>query len=241
MERLIPGAEMAGSASAPTEAADPDCGAAKSLVGAVVLAAGRSSRYRAGGGVEETKLVADVAGEAIVRRVVRAALASRARPVTVVVGHARSAVEAALAGLPAEIVPNPEFASGIASSLRAGLAATPADVAAAVVLLGDMPNVEAGLIDRLIDAFRTHSNALAVAPVQDGRRGNPVLLARPLFAPAMRLAGDEGARRLLAGFGAGQVVEVDAGGSDVSFDVDTPSDLAGVSTRSILSADRGDV
>ena len=195
-------------------------------VAAVVLAAGRSSRYRAAGGVEETKLVARIAGEPIVRRVVEAARASRARPVVVIVGHAREAVEAALAGLPASIVFNADFETGIASSLRAGLAAVPPDAAAALVLLGDMPKVEAGLIDRLIEAFEARPDALAVAPLQGGRRGNPVLIARALFAEAGRLAGDEGARRLLAGLNPRQVVEIESAEFDASFDVDTPEDLA---------------
>jgi molybdenum cofactor cytidylyltransferase len=195
-------------------------------VGAIVLAAGRSSRYRAAGGAEPTKLVAGLSGKPIVRRVVEAALESRARPVIVVVGHARESVEAALTGLAAGIALNPDFETGVASSLRVGLSAMPADVAAAVVLLGDMPNVGAALIDRLIDAFEAASQARAVAPVQNGRRGNPVLLARTMFEAAMRLDGDEGARRLIGELNAGQIIEIEAAGSDASFDVDTPEDLA---------------
>ncbi len=198
-------------------------------VGAVVLAAGQSSRYRAAGGVEATKLIAEVSGKPIIRRVVEAAWASRARPVSVVVGYARDRVEAALAGIPATIVVNPDFATGLASSLRAALSALPSDVAATLVLLGDMPHVDSALINRLIDAFEAAPEAWAVAPLQDGRRGNPVLLAQPLFDQAMRLEGDEGARRLLAGLDAGQIIEIDTAGSGASFDVDTPKDLTAAS------------
>ena len=195
-------------------------------VGTVVLAAGRSSRFRAEGGAEETKLVAMLDDEPIVRRVVEAALASRARPVLVVVGHARSVVEAALAGLPARFAFNPDFETGIASSLRAGLAAMPGDAGGAVVLLGDMPYVAARLIDELIDGFNSRPTVCAVAPIKDGRRGNPVLIARRLFERAMRLAGDEGARHLLAALDRREVVEIAAAGLDVTFDIDTPADLA---------------
>jgi molybdenum cofactor cytidylyltransferase len=200
-------------------------------IGAVVLAAGRSSRYRAAGGAEPTKLVAEVFGQPIVRRVVEAALASRARPVAVVVGHASNSVEAALSGLPAAIVFNAAFTTGLASSLGVGLRAMPSDVAAALVLLGDMPNIDAALIDRLIGAFESSPHAQAVAPLQDGRRGNPVLLARSMFEQAQRLDGDEGARRLLAALDPGQIIEIDAAGSDASFDIDTPDDLAAVGPR----------
>jgi molybdenum cofactor cytidylyltransferase len=195
-------------------------------VAALVLAAGRSSRFRNAGGAEETKLVAMLGGKPIVLRVVEAALASRARPVIVVVGHARGAVEAALGGLPVTIVFNPDYATGLASSLRTGLTAAPADAGGALVLLGDMPNVEARLVDALIGALEARPNAQAIAPAEGGRRGNPVLLGRKLFERARRLEGDEGARRLLASLKESEVVEIDPPpGSDVSFDVDTPSDL----------------
>ncbi len=194
-------------------------------IAAVVLAAGRSSRFRSAGGAEETKLVAKLEGKPIVRRVVEAALCSRAWPVIVVVGHARGPVEAALAGSPVAIAFNRDFEAGIASSLRTGLAAAPADADGAVILLGDMPNVVPRLIDDLIGAFEAQPTARAVAPIREGRRGNPVLIARALFGQAMELTGDEGARRLLAALDRDTVIHV-AATSDVSFDVDTPDDLA---------------
>jgi len=196
-----------------------------SRVAAVVLAAGRSSRFRAAGGAEETKLAAEIEGKPIIVRVVEAALASRARPVIVVVGHASGAVEAALAGSPATIAFNPDFETGIASSLRLGLASTPLDSDGAVVLLGDMPNVAPRLIDDLIAALEARPTVCAVAPTRGGRRGNPVLIARPLFGRALLLDGDEGARRLLEALPPGDVVEI-ASACDVFFDVDTPDDLA---------------
>lgn len=195
-------------------------------VGAVILAAGQSSRFRAGGGLDVTKLVAKLNGKPIVRRVVEAALASGARPVVVVTGYARSAVEAALADLEIAIIFNSKFASGLASSLKAGLAATPPDVAGALVLLGDMPWVEPQLIDALIGAFLARKGGLAAVPSREGRRGNPVLLGRGLFEAAMRLEGDEGARRLIGALSAAELVEVEASDMSVTHDIDTPDDLA---------------
>ncbi len=88
-----------------------------------------------------------------------------------------------------------------------------------------MPDVAPRLIDDLIAAFEARPTAQAVAPIRDGRRGNPVLLARTLFKEAMRLVGDEGARRLLLALEPRAVTEI-AAASDVVFDVDTPDDLA---------------
>jgi molybdenum cofactor cytidylyltransferase len=195
-------------------------------IGAIVLAAGASTRFRAAGGLDATKLVVKLEGEPLVRRVAEAALASRARPVVVVTGHARDAVEAALAGLDVAHVYNPSFASGLASSLIAGLSALPPDVAGALVMLGDMPRIEARLIDALIEAFLARKHALAAVPLSRGRRGNPVLLGRGLFVRALRLEGDEGARRLIRALGAHELVEVEASGAGATLDIDTPDDLA---------------
>jgi molybdenum cofactor cytidylyltransferase len=195
-------------------------------VGAIVLAAGQSTRYRAAGGPEVTKLVAKLAGKPIVRMAAEAVLASKACPVVVVAGHARDCVEAALAGLKVQIVFNPEFSTGLASSLRVGLSAMPPGVAGALVLLGDMPRIEARIIDVLIESFLSHEGALAAAPMIEGKRGNPILLGRGLFEAAKRLTGDEGARRLIADLGAGELVETATSDSGVTLDVDTPGDLA---------------
>src|SRR5262245_7545560 len=116
-------------------------------IAAVVLAAGRSTRM---GG--PNKLLAEIAHRPLVRIAVEEALASRARPVIVVVGHQRAEVERALAGLPVHLVHNPDFAQGLGTSLKAGIAAVPADADGAIICLGDMPQVDASLIDRLIGA-----------------------------------------------------------------------------------------
>jgi molybdenum cofactor cytidylyltransferase len=195
-------------------------------VGAIVLAAGQSSRFRAAGGQDLTKLVVKLDGKPIVRRVVEAALATKARPLVVVSGYARDSVEAAIADLDISVAFNPKFASGLASSLNAGLAAMPRDVAGALVLLGDMPWIEPRLADALIDAFLARQGALAAVPSREGRRGNPVLLGRGLFESAMRLTGDEGARRLIGALNPSELVEVEAPNMGVTFDIDTPDDLA---------------
>ncbi|HWY82652.1 MAG TPA: nucleotidyltransferase family protein [Roseiarcus sp.] len=195
-------------------------------IGAIVLAAGQSSRFHAGGGPDLTKLVAKLDGKPIVRRVVEAALATKARPVVVVTGYARDSVEDAVADLDVGFAFNPNFASGLASSLSVGLLAAPRDVAGVLVLLGDMPLIEARLADALIEAFLAREGALAAIPLTESRRGNPVLLGRGLFEAAMRLKGDEGARKLIAALNEGELVEVEASDMGVTFDVDTPEDLA---------------
>ena len=191
-------------------------------VAAVVLAAGRSTRM---GG--PNKLLADIARRPLVRIAAEEALASRAKPVIVVTGHQREQVETALAGLPVQFVHNPDFADGLGTSVRAGLAAVPADADGAIVCLGDMPQVDAGLIDRLIAAFDPDQGALVVMPTFEGRRGNPVLWSRRFFPDLTAIEGDVGARHLIGRYSEA-VVEVPLAGKAALVDVDTPEALVGV-------------
>jgi molybdenum cofactor cytidylyltransferase len=190
-----------------------------SEVAAVILAAGRSTRF-AGDEPGTTKLIAELHGKPLVRHVADAALASAARPVIVVTGHACDAVTAALAGLQITFVHNESYATGLASSLRTGVAAAPQEPAGAIILLGDMPLVTVDLIDQLIRQFEKSVGTDAIVPVIKGRRGNPVLLARSLFPAVARLTGDEGARRLLQHRGI-HVVEIATAGEAASADIDT--------------------
>jgi len=191
---------------------------------ALLLAAGRASRYRAAGGAEPTKLVAPYRGEPLVRWAVKAALASKARPVVVVTGHARAEVDAALAGLDVRFLHNPDYADGLSTSLRAGVAALP-EAEGAVVLLGDMPEASAAVVNALIASFEASPGALAAVALYGGRRGNPVLLGRALFAEVARLSGDEGARGLLAGLAPERIAAVEVTEAGVTKDVDTPEDF----------------
>jgi molybdenum cofactor cytidylyltransferase len=191
-------------------------------IAAVVLAAGRSTRM---GG--PNKLIAEIGGKPLVRIAAEQALASRADPTIVVTGHQRERVEAALEGLTVRLVHNPDFALGLGTSLRAGIAAVPAEADGVVVCLGDMPQVDAALIDRLISAFDPERGALAVMPTIEGRRGNPVLWSRRFFPDLMAIEGDVGARHLIDRYGEA-VVEVPVAGKAALVDVDTPEALIGV-------------
>jgi len=191
-------------------------------IAAVVLAAGRSTRM---GG--PNKLLAEIGGRPLVRIAVEQALASRAKPVIVVTGHERERVEAALKGLPVQFVHNPDFATGLGGSVRTGIAAVPAAADGAIVCLGDMPQVDAALIDRLIAGFAPEQGALAVVPTIDGQRGNPVLWSRRFFPDLMAIEGDVGARNLINRYGEA-VVEVPVTGKGALVDVDTPEALRGV-------------
>jgi molybdenum cofactor cytidylyltransferase len=189
---------------------------------AILLAAGRSTRM---GG--PNKLIAEISGRPLVRIAAAELLASRARPVIVVTGHQRERVAAALKGLDVVLVHNPDYAEGLSTSLKAGVAAVPADADGAIVCLADMPQVDAGLIERLLGAFDPEKGALIVMPTTDGKRGNPVVWSRRFFPDLTAIDGDVGARNLIAQYPEA-IAEVPVTGKAALVDVDTPDALIAV-------------
>jgi molybdenum cofactor cytidylyltransferase len=187
-------------------------------IGVLVLAAGRGSRF----GDEGPKTLARLGARPLVTHAVAAATMSGLRPVVVVVG-CQAADVARAAGTLADIVENPEWESGMSTSLRAGLATVLPDptVTAVAVALADQPKIGAEAYRRLAAAHREGAQ-LAVA-TYGGKRGHPVLIGRAHFEEAMKMTGDEGARSLLA---AHDAVEVDCDGTGDAADVDTRADLA---------------
>lgn len=217
--------------SAPEAAEDPDAVepvaqriAAGRRVAALVLAAG-SSRRMAG----SNKLLQPVGGVPMVRRAANAALASRCAGVVVVTGFAADEVRQSLAGLDLAFAHNAAHESGMASSLRAGLQALPADTDAVVVVLGDMPCIDAGHIDRLVAAFDPQRGNIVV-PMMQGRRGNPILWPREFFAEMQQVQGDIGARELLQRH-AHRIESVACEDEAIFADVDTPAALESLPLR----------
>lgn len=152
--------------------------AAPAGVAGIVAAAGASTRMG-----RRNKLLMEIGGEAMVRRVVATALQAGLDPVVVVTGHDREAVEGALADVPCRFVHNPEHMAGLHSSVAAGVAevASRLDRTAAVVMLADMPFVTAEML-RVLIARHRRTGALAVTSrYRDGPTAPPVLYDRRLF------------------------------------------------------------
>jgi molybdenum cofactor cytidylyltransferase len=202
-------------------------------VAVLLLAAGRSTRM---GG--PNKLLAEANGAPLVVHAVKAAVASQAVEVVVVLGHmaadVRTAIEQAV-GKNAKLrfVTNPDFADGLSTSVRTGIAALGASVDAAIIQLGDMPGVGAPLLNRLMAAFSPVEGRSICVPTVGGKRGNPVLWARRFFAEMGNLSGDSGAKHLI-GEHADLVCEVEMTGEAAITDIDTPEALAAWRARSTV-------
>ena len=193
----------------------------KARISAIVLAAGMSKRMG-----PTNKLLANLGGETMLERVVNAVLAAEVDQVVVVTGHERERVEAQVCDMPVDLVHNPGFEEGLASTLRHGLASLSNSVEAALVVLGDMPHVSAAHINRLLVAFAdSRDQHDIVVPTYHAHRGNPVLFARRYFAELARVTGDVGGRALLATHSK-RVLDVPMDDDAVLLDVDEPATLA---------------
>jgi molybdenum cofactor cytidylyltransferase len=198
-------------------------------IAALLLAAGQSRR------MGSNKLLAEIDGVPMVARTAQRLLSSHARPIIAVLGNQADQVDAALGRLPIERVRNPNFAEGLSTSLKCGLAALPPDIDAVVVCLGDMPLIAGRDLDRLIAAFNPLEGRAIIVPTRRGKRGNPVLWARRFFPEMAELAGDVGAKHLI-GEHADLVCEVEMDSDGVLVDIDTPDALAALRNKTKPSA-----
>jgi molybdenum cofactor cytidylyltransferase len=144
-------------------------------------------------------------------------------------GFAADEVHGSLVGLEVDFTHNPAHLTGMASSLRCGLAALAPEIDAVVVLLADMPCIQGGHIDQLIAAFDPERPKIVV-PMKEGRRGNPILWPRSYFAEMQAVEGDVGARDLLRRH-ADQIEAVTFDDDAIFADVDTPAELTGLAGR----------
>ncbi len=191
-------------------------------VAGVLLAAGAGSR------LGQPKATVELGGEPLARRGITLLRDGGAQPVVIVTG----AVAVDLPGV--LIVHNPDWRTGMGSSLAAGLATVPDDCGAAVIALVDQPLVSPAAVRRLIAAYRAGAGVAVAA--YDGVQRNPVLIAREHWPAVTALAvGDTGARPFLRAHPE-LVTPVECGDTGSADDVDTPADLARIAGRTEAAA-----
>ena len=186
-------------------------------VAGLLLAAGAGTR------MGRPKALVRVDDEDLVGRGVRLLRDGGCTSVTLVLGAAADEVLSQVDVSGATVCRNPDWASGMASSLRAGLAALPAEADAVVVALVDQPLVGSEAVRRLLAA--AEAGARAAVATYDGEQRNPVLLTRSLWPEVAGAAVDDvGARAFLA-VHPELVTPVECADTGSAYDVDTPEDL----------------
>jgi len=195
---------------------------ARPRIAAILLAAGRSTRM---GG--PNKLLTEVDGKTMLRHVAETAAAAQVEDIIAVTGHQHEAVAHELSGIARlSCIHNPDYASGLASSLKKGASEAAARLAdAALILLGDMPDISPETLNRLIAAYDPEEGRLICVPAFEGRRGNPVLWDARFFDEMQALTGDMGAKPLIASYEEA-VCEVPVPDPAIHRDFDTPEALA---------------
>jgi len=222
----IPTRPMPRARAAPAPAALP-------RIAGIVLAAGKSTRMAG-----PNKLLADVEGAPLIRRVAEAVAGAGLSETLVVTGHRADDVERALDGLPVRFAHNRRYEGGLSTSLKRGIGAVEDSADAALVCLGDMPEIGADLVRQLVAAFAPKTGKDIVVPVRQGRRGNPVLIGRRHFSAIKKLKGDAGARGLIQA-NKDAVVEVEVADDAAFIDLDTPEALADYRARGAGKSDCG--
>jgi molybdenum cofactor cytidylyltransferase len=183
-------------------------------IAGIILAAGASRR------LGTPKPLLSWKGETFVRHVVRTALHAGLSPVVLITGSSSDLVRDSIRDLPVNIAHNPEWETGQASSVRAGINTLPENVGGAIFLLVDQPQIPATLIRAL---YEKHSVELSpiIAPIIDGQRGNPVLFDRATFQDLIELQGDTGGRGIFSRYSIDWIEWQDG---DLLLDVDTDDD-----------------
>jgi len=183
-------------------------------MGTIVLAAGGATRFGS------PKLLAEWWGRPLVEWALRTAPDDGPR--IAVVGKETATLRPLFAHYGFAMVRNPRPSAGLASSLAVGLQRMPDEVGAALVLLGDAPDIPASVIERVRTAYRRENRAVAAA--YDDVRGHPVVLPRSDWAAIPQTGERAGATIDAALVECGDLA---AG----SADVDTPDDLFAVAAR----------
>jgi molybdenum cofactor cytidylyltransferase len=187
------------------------------LVAAVVLAAGQSTR------MGSPKLTMKWGDTTIIGKVVDTLSNLDLNEILVVTGGAHREVKDALENKPVRIVFNPDFEKGeMLSSLKIGLTALNPAVRAALVVLGDQPQMQEGVVEAVLQAYRTSGDALIV-PSYKNRRGHPWIVDRALWGQVQDLDNSKILRDFLHEHEA-MIHHVNVNTSTIHQDLDTPED-----------------
>jgi molybdenum cofactor cytidylyltransferase len=197
----------------------PSQKASRARVGAIILAAGTSSR------MGQAKQLLPLGSSTVLAQTLEHARAAGVDEVVLVLGSSAEPIRhqlspSLLAGV--KVVVNQSYEQGMAGSLRAGLSVLDPQSAAALIILGDQPFTSPQTLDQIIRAYRD-SGAPIVIPTCQGTRGNPVLLDRSVFSEAMALEGDVGCRAIFGNY-LERIVNVEVEDTGILLDIDDRED-----------------
>lgn len=185
---------------------------------AIILAAGKSVRTS-----PTNKLLLPFQSKDIIKTVVDEIMSINFKDILVVTGFEEARIRTALQGNPVQFVHNSDFNEGMGTSIRTGVLHSSQDADGYIIVLGDMPWIDRGILKSMIQSFYKNPVSAIVVPVYKRRRGNPVIFSRKYRDKLSKLGGDSGARSVIQGF-EDQVIEVPAKKERLLMDIDTVED-----------------
>ncbi len=196
-----------------------------SEIWAIVLAAGESKR------MGSPKMLLPYRGATIIEKVIENIALSSVVKTLVVLGCDRDEILEVISELPVRHCYNPDYKTGMLSSVKCGFAYLPDDYLAALVFPGDQPMIESTVINLVVRAWRDSGRGIVV-PTFRGRRGHPLLIDRKYRKEIMTLDDSEGLR-VLALKHPGDVKEIETDNPSILKDIDTAEDYRNEINRTI--------
>ncbi len=188
----------------------------KQSVYAIVLAAGKSTR------MQKQKLLLPFQGETIIRKVINTAMQAVNSNIVVVLGSHSDEVRQQTNNPNLKFILNPNYETGMLSSVICGFSALPERAGAAMLFLGDQPHIPGSVPVQLIVAWNNSKKGIII-PTFSGKRGHPVLIETKYKQEIEQLNPEKGLKELMEKF-SNDVLEVECQAPEVIRDIDTPDD-----------------
>ena len=186
----------------------------------IILAAGQSKRM-----LKDNKLLIKINKQTMLEKMIFTSLNSNANNTVLVLGYQSDIIQEIIQNNNITTVINTDYKKGLSSSLQCGISALPDDCDAAIIILADMPNIDNQVINRMINSFNPSKNYSIIIPTFNGKKGNPILLARKFFPDILRVKGDKGAKDIIIN-NKKSILEIPQKNSSVLNDIDTKEDLS---------------
>ncbi len=187
-------------------------------ISATILAAGRSSRME-----DDNKLLMPLQGSPMISHVCNTVLSAGLSPVIVVTGYENEKVSQAIPDGVDDVVYNPNWESGMASSIYTAMSALPKSIDGNVIVLGDMPMITEITLKILMQEFIRQQGDRIIYPLFNGRQANPVIFPEKYFAKILASTGDRGCKKILKQY-PGDAVGIPIESEEVVLDCDTRDD-----------------
>jgi len=186
------------------------------MIWAMILAAGESKR------MGKPKLLLPFGGKTIIETVIKSVIQSKVEGVLVVLGSDCEKIKEKIKNFSLKITVNPDFQSGMLSSVQKGFQALPKNAQAVLVILGDQPSISTAVINKIINAYKKTGKGI-VLPVYRKNRGHPVLIDVKYREEVEKLSPDLGLRGTVYSHPE-DILEIEVDTSNIVRDIDDEVD-----------------